>query len=223
MPIALAAGIGLVGSVASAVIGSKAAKKAAAVQADAAASASRQQMKMYEMQRADLAPYAKTGKGAMESLADLYGLPTDRNPNGGQAYNPDAIEAFKRAPDYQVAYKAGVDGINSADAANRSLLSGAHMKRLVEHAGNFADQRFGTYLSRMFSLAGMGQNAAAQQGSGALQTGNSIAANTMNGAAATASGIASSANQWGGAINNTANNLGYFALRGAYDTPSSVY
>lgn len=223
MPIAAAAGIGLVGSVASAVIGGKAAKKAAQVQAEAAQKASDTQMQMYEQQREDLSPYAKTGKGAMDSLADMFGLPTDANPEGGQAFNPDAIEAFKRAPDYQNTLKSGVDAINMADAGNRSLLSGAHMKKLVEHAGNLADQRFGTYLSRMFSLAGMGQNAAAQQGSGALQTGNNIASNTMRAGDATASGIASVANQFGGAINNAANNLGYFALRGAYDTPASVY
>jgi hypothetical protein len=221
LPIALA--VGAAASVGSAVIGAKAASKAAKTQAAAADRATKVQLEAQQQQREDLSPYAMTGKGAMSSIANLYGLPTEANPNGGQAYSEEAISAFKRAPDYQVAYKAGVDGINSADAGNRSLLSGAHMKRLVEHAGNMADSRFNTYLSRLFSLAGMGQNAAASQGAGALNTGNNIANNTIRSGDAAASGIVGQANQISGAIGGVANNLGYYAMRGAYDTPSSIY
>lgn len=217
MPIAALA-IGAVGTVASAVIGANAAKKAAAVQAQATKDASATTMKMYEQTRTDLAPYSETGAKATGSIADLYGL------NGTEAYSKEAAEAFKRSPDYQNTLNAGESAISNLDAASRSLLSGAHVKRAIDYAGNLADTRFNSYLSRLFQISGMGENAAARTGNAAMSTGSSLANLAVAGGEAQASGIVGGANQVTGAIGNISSNLAqYAANKSSYATPTTVY
>lgn len=220
MPIAAAA-IGGIGTVASAVIGSKAASKAAKVQAKAAAAAQDTTLKMYEQQRGDLQPWRDVGQSALGSIADMYGL---SEAHKGDPFSDAALEAFRKAPDYQVRMKAATEGIENADAASRSLLSGAHIRRLMEKSAEIADTSFNSYLSRLQALSGAGQNAASAQGNAAMQTGSNLANLTVQGGDAKASGIVGGANQLTDAIGGITSNLSYLALRngsfGGGATPS---
>lgn len=219
MPIAavlpfLGAAIGVGGSIASAVIGARAAKKAADTQAEAARIASDTTLKMYETSRGDLAPYRDTGGAALKELSGLYGLGTDKTDDG---MSPAALEAFKRSPDYQVRMKAGMEGVNAADAGNRSLLSGAHMTRLLEKSSEIADLSFNNYIGRLWAMAGMGASAAGRSGSDAMTTGSNLANLTLNQGAAAASGTVGGANAITNGIDNATSNLAYLAMRkGSY-------
>lgn len=213
MPMVAAAGIGLVGTIGSAMIGASAAKKAAKLQAAATDKASALQLKMYETAREDLKPYTATGKGAMDSIAALYGLPTAENPEGGEPMSDSALAGWEKTPDYKVTFDAGVKAVNQNDAAKGKLLSGAHYKALSDYAGDYANTRFNQYVERLYGLAGRGQNAAAGTGTAAMRTGDSVASNTMEGATAEASGIVGSANQWSSALGSVADMGGYLANR----------
>lgn len=212
MPIAAAAGIGAVGTIASAVIGSSSAKKAAKAQAAAAREASATQMKMYETMRGDLEPWRTTGVSAQDTIADLYGL---KRSDGtmGTGFTDASKAAWEGMPDYKVGYDAGILGVNRASAANRSLLSGAHMKALSNFSADYANKRFNDYLERLYALSGRGQNAAAQTGSAALSTGARIGENQIRAGDAIASGYVGQANQITGAIGNITDNIGYLANR----------
>ena len=41
-------------------------------------------------------PYTETGAGAIQSLAQLYGIPTSQNPNPGMPFNEASMNAFIR-------------------------------------------------------------------------------------------------------------------------------
>ena len=114
MPVAI---IGSVATGASALISSSASKSAADAQTAAADKAQKTQLDMYNQTRQDLQPYNETGKAALSNLADLYGLPTPTNPNGGQPFNDSALTAFRNSPDYQVAFKEGLRGVDQSAAA----------------------------------------------------------------------------------------------------------
>lgn len=73
--IAIAAGIGAVGSIASAAIQSRAAGRAADTQENAANNALGLQRDIYNQTRADLAPYRDAGASAVGTLSGLMGLP----------------------------------------------------------------------------------------------------------------------------------------------------
>ena len=75
MGIAAAAGIAAVGSIGSAAIGSKAAKKAGKAQVEAADKSAEVQRYMFDTAREDQKPWMTVGSGALYKLADLYGVP----------------------------------------------------------------------------------------------------------------------------------------------------
>jgi hypothetical protein len=137
----------------------------------------------------------------------------------------NAVGAWERSPDYKVGYDNGVKALNTSDAAKGMLLSGEHYRKLNEFGQDYANNRFQQYVSRLYSLAGMGENAAARTGQATMQTGNAQAANTMAGAEASASGIVGAANQWSGAIGGIADNAAYLANRygSSYGQPASLY
>lgn len=76
------------------IMGSSASDNAVSAQTDAANQANATQLKMYNQNRADLAPWRSTGVAAQNRLAQLLGLKSDAT-SGGDYYsaNPDAYSA----------------------------------------------------------------------------------------------------------------------------------
>jgi hypothetical protein len=214
VPVGAAIG-SVVAGVGSSAIGAISASKAAKKQAAAAQRGQDLTMEMYEQSREDLKPYNETGQAALMSLADMYGLPSDKNPEGGQAFNDASLEAFRRSPDYQAALQEGVRARDLSAASRGNLLSGGQEKRLLEFGSNLASTRFGSYLDRLRSLAGMGESAAARSASGAMQTGSNLSNLALGEGEAKASGIVGVGNAITAGINGVASNLGdYFAATG---------
>lgn len=188
MPVAAAVG----GTVLGGVLSSKGAKSAAKTQAAAADRASQVQQEMYEQTRQDLDPFRQAGTDA---LGRLVGLTNSNNSYVGTPFN------FEESPSYQFRKQQGMDGIQQQAAAGGGLLSGATLKALNQHNSNLASQEHqqafqnwqsqdnnaynrhqtdqNNQYNRLWNLVGMGQNAAAQQGSAGMQTGQAVANNTM--------------------------------------------
>lgn len=228
MPVAaiLPAVIGGAASLGAAALGASASKKASKAQSKAAKAAAATQEKFYEQSRTDLEPYRAGGNEAFYSLLDMYGLKNPNNPEGGQAFNPAALEAFRNSPDYQVALREGVGALDKSAAARGNLLSGGQIKAVERYGSDLASQKFGSYLDRLAHMAGIGENAAARTGANAMAAGGQIAGSQMALGEAQASGIMgeNSAIQKGidGFATNLASGIGSLPTGSAYK-PHPLY
>lgn len=193
MPVAAVAAVG---TAVSAGVGAYTANKAADAQKKASKKALKAQEKAAAQARSDLQPWRETGQSALTSLADMYGLGKDGQP----AFNESALAAFRNSPDYQVALREGISGLDHSAAAKGNLLSGGQIKGVTEYASDLASQKFGAYLSRLSQLAGAGQNAASNQANTSMNAGNNAANNYNNMGAAEASGIVGTGNAISGGI-----------------------
>ena len=212
--------IGAVAGIGSAVIGANSAKKAAKAQTKAAREAAAQQEKMYQQTREDLSPYREVGKEYAYNLADMFGIKTPNNPDGSTPFGEKAWENFKATPYYTVPYKEGMSAIDNSAAARGNLLSTGHLKRIGEFAGSYASKQFGSYLDRLYQLAGMGQNSAAQTASASMANGNNQAQQALNVGEAKASGIVGAGNAFAEGIKGLGENLSYLTMKptSGYDT-----
>ena len=208
MPTAvILAGLAAAGSIGGGLIAASGAKKAAKTQAAAADRATDVQERMFETTRGDLMPFTETGKGALYSLADLYGLPTPENPAGGQAFEDADLETFRRSPDYQVAMKEGIGALDKSAARKGMLLSGAQIKALADYGADLGSANFGNYVNRLMQLVDTGRGAASQQGQFAVSTGRGVADTTLASGEATAAGQVGAFNAIGGGVSDAFNNL----------------
>ncbi|MGH9663952.1 MAG: hypothetical protein ACRD9L_05985, partial [Bryobacteraceae bacterium] len=160
MPIALAPALlisGLVGagaSVASGVIGSKAAKSAAQTQADSAAAALDFQKQEFATEQANEAPWLAEGRDALATLATQLpqltagfdptkaGLPAQAPSFNSPAPFSYGVNDFRQDPGYQFALDQGKQAIERSAAAKGGSLSGGALKSLDQYTTGLADQQY---------------------------------------------------------------------------------
>ena len=200
-------GAGVVGAVGTAF----AANKAAGAQQQAAAQAANTQLQMYNQTNQNLAPFRNIGYGAadylgnhLQSLISPVNVDTsilnDPNSTIGQAYNFINTQGQKA-----VTNSAAARGLGS---------SGAALKGAATFATGTADQYYNDLFNmgvvnqtnaynRLKGLIDTGENAAAQTGVAATQTGQGIAQTQIGAGNAAAAGI----NATGTALTNVANSV----------------
>lgn len=205
-------GSAVVGGVAS----SRAASKAADAQKAATTSANDTQLKMFEQNREDMAPWRTAGVGALDQLT--AGLKP-----GGDFNDDFTLADFTAEPGYEFRRSEGMRGIEQQAAARGLLGSGSTLRDLTEYNSGLASQEYGNSynrfnadrdrrFNRLSGVAGTGQTATrdigAQGTAVAGQIGNNLTSlGNAQGAAAIAKG-----NAWSGA----ADTLGNFALSQYY-------
>lgn len=127
-------------------------------------------------------------------------------------FTPDAFKAGID-PGYQWRLQQGSQGVMNTAAAGSGSLSGPALRALMDANQGMASQEYnaafnrfqtqqGNIFQRLTSVAGMGQNAAANVGNNAMTTGGNIGANIVGGANAAAAGQIGSANAWGSALSD---------------------
>ena len=156
MPFAIAAaGISAAGAIGGSLLQADATKSAQS-------SANAAQQAALDQSRADLAPYNTQGALATTDASNLLGL------NG-----PDAATAamgnFQTSPGYQFSLDQGLRAVDAGAAAHGMLRSGAALKAEQTFGTGLADQEFSNYYNRLFSLANLGENAAAKTGANAVK------------------------------------------------------
>ena len=210
VPALVAAGVGAAGSIAGAVIGGNAATSAAKTQADAANQAAQIQQKEFNTTTANEAPYLAAGNNSLAALMQSLGL----GPGGGgvgtgvlnKPFNPTNLQ---NTPGYQWQFGQGEQALLNAKTATGGVGGGNTLQALVGYGQGMASteyqQALQNYMAQqqqsfgqLQTLAGSGQNAAAQLGSLGNQSAATIGNDLTSGAAATAAGQVGSAN----AINN---------------------
>lgn len=182
----IAAGVGAVGSTASAVIGSNAARSAAKTQANAATLASNNQLEMFHETQANLKPYLDLGTSNLSTLEDLLGS----GPNG-QAGIQASLEA---TPGYQFTKNQGLESVQNSYAAKGLGSSGAALKGAADYTTGLANTTYEQRLADYFNATARGQNAAAGQGALGQEAAATAGGFATSGAAATAAGTVGSAN-----------------------------
>lgn len=199
-----AAGIGAAGAVGSAYISGKAAKKAAKSQEEAAREA-----------RSQFTPFTNTGKSAVLSLAQLYGLSPDGSGPSGSPFPQSSLDDFTRSPDYAFARDQGIDALERSAAARGQLRGGNLLRDLTQFGSGLATQNFGGYVGRLMQLAQIGQAGAAGSANATLAAGEAQASGIVGQANAINSGISGVSS----AFNSGANNiLLYDLMKGSSGT-----
>ena len=157
----------------------------ALIGSNAAYRGSKSQSKAAALARADQMPYAMPGRGAVASLAQLYGIDPNTGALTGQPFPEGSLEAFRRSPDYQFASDEGRRQVEFSNAGRGLLRSGNNMRDLVRFGQGLATQQFGQYRGALMQLAQLGQGAASAAGQASMAQG-----------AAQASGPVGAANSW---------------------------
>lgn len=175
-------------TVGGAVISSKAAGKAAKVQAASTDQATAEQRRQYDQTRNDFAPWREAGGAAIGRLSDMM-LP---------GYD------YKTSPGYQFRFGEGMRAVESSAASKGALMSGGTYKALQERGDGLAADDFDRSFNRNASIAAGGQQVNTTLGNLGANMATNIGNNMMQGANARASGYAGQAAAWGGALNNLA-------------------
>jgi len=103
-------------------------------------------------------------------------------------------------PGAQFRSEQGNKALQNSLLARGNALSGAALKEGMRYNQGLASQEFGSAYNRLAALSGQGQNAAASQGAGSMQAGQSIG-NTMQGIGnVQAAGTIGAGNAWQNAL-----------------------
>lgn len=222
-----AAAIEGVAAIGSAAINSDASGKEVKEQQNALNQASAAQQQGYQQAQNYLNPYYQTGSQD-EALYNsiLTGTPlnqqstyqagfgaTNGNPavtptgdfalanqTGAGGGNSGQYSAFFNSPDYQFQLQQGMQALNNSASASGNVQSGAQQMAITNYAQGLASQQYNSFMNKLATQAGTGQNAgtslgniAIGQGSAlggiAAQIGNVQAAGTTANANALTSGI----------------------------------
>lgn len=161
----------------------------ASQQAGAASDAQATQLQMFNVLQKNLQPYNQAGQAALGPLQGLLGL----GPQGSAGMQ----QTLSNLPGYQFALNQGLKSTQNAATARGLGNSGASLKGAASYATGLAQQNYGTYLSQLMGLAGMGESAGAGVGAGAMTAGTNIGNFGIQGANAIAGGATGAANSLG--------------------------
>jgi len=162
-------------TLASSLIGSNAASRAAKTQAASADQATQLQERMFNKQLELQEPFRQSGINALNKIesGDIMG---------------------SMDPSYSFRFQEGLKALDRQAAARGGLISGGALKAAQRYGQEFASNEFGNAYNRLASRAGFGQTASTNMGGAAGQFGAN-AGNLMTGAgAARASGYVGGAN-----------------------------
>ena len=194
-------------SIASGLIGARASKKAAEQQAAAIREASAIQERMYQQQRADLAPYRDIG---YQSLKDI----TAQKP-----YLTGKFEDYRSEYlDPSMAFRLGIGEQTTQRAANvgGGALSGNTLRALQDYSQGLASTEYSNAFNRfqtergniyntLANIAGMGQNAVNTGVQAGQATAQNLGQLAVGAGQAQASGTIGQANALAGAFGGVGN------------------
>ena len=143
--------------------------------ANTASDAQRMSQQQFGQTGKNLAPFLQAGQTAMSNLADYTGVGAGGlNPNA-PGVKPFSLADFQASPAYNFNLQQGQQAIDKASNARGNLYAPQTLQDLSKYSQGMASNEFtnaynmynqnqGNTFSRLNTLAGMGQNAAVQQG-----------------------------------------------------------
>jgi hypothetical protein len=145
----LGAGSSLFGSSKAADAQRDAAAQSAAAQREAADKSIAAQREMFDIGRADLAPYRQGGTTAQNQLMTLLGIGGDTTAQGYGKYARDfGMSDFTTDPGYQFRLEQGMRALNASAAAKGMGMSGANIKGATEYGQNLGSREYQNAFNR---------------------------------------------------------------------------
>lgn len=210
--VAIPALIGAGGSLGSALIGSRAAGKAADQQSQAMQKALDFQNKVYDQQIGFQQPFIDAGQFGIGQLMQgfqdkIFGSPESLMPS---------IEEARQSPGYQFAQQQGMRGVMGSAAARGGALSGGALKALQRFGTGLADQTYqnvfnrnlaaqGQAFGQLMGFTGLGESAIQNVGNVGMGAASNIGSLMGQIGNAQAAGTIGKANAWGGLVGDLAN------------------
>jgi hypothetical protein len=145
----LGAGASMLGSSNAAEAQQAAAAQSAAAQREAADKSIAAQREMFDIGRADLAPYREGGTTAQNQLMTLLGIGGDKTAQGyGRCAKDFGMSDFTTDPGYQFRLEQGMKALNASAAAKGMGQSGANIKGATEYGQNLGSQEYQNAFNR---------------------------------------------------------------------------
>jgi hypothetical protein len=222
MPFFILAGAALLGSGISAL----GASSAASTQANAADQASAVQLQMFNQTQANEAPYLAAGGNALAALLKGEGLGAGTNGSGtgplNAPFNPGDLT---KTPGYQFTLQQGEQAMLDQQSAVGGVAGGNSLKALTGYAEGLANttyqQQLQDYMAQqqqqfgqLQTIAGSGQNAAANLGALSGQAATNIGNNIIGAGNASAAGTIGVTNALTGGISSLGSNYLLASLLG---------
>lgn len=176
--------------------GARQAGKAAKEGSRAANQANDVQLRMFEQQRADAAPWREAGVNALGRL---------------NAASTGDMSSFQASPGYQFRRNEGMRGIERTAASRGGAFSGNALRALSEFNSNIASNEFGNWWNQQAGLAGVGQQANSETAQAGQNYANQYGYNARAAADSRASGIENRANIIGAGLNSLGQIAGYYS------------
>lgn len=193
--LAVLGGASILGSVASSVIGSKSADKAANAQTQAAAMGVAEQQRQFDAVQKLLKPFVDAGDDAVLEMQRLVGL-------RGAPAQAGAIQAVERSPQYKTLLREGENAIRQNASATGGLRGGNIQRSLSEYRPMLFSQLLDQQYSRLGGLSQLGQASAAGQAAAGMATGQGISNLYQQAGAAQAGGYLAQGQAQQNAIGN---------------------
>ena len=187
-------------------IGSRAAGKAADVQAQAAEQGTAAQERMFAEQNRLQEPFRQGGMAAQNRLLTYFGLPGGAEGADFGRYSRDfGAQDFQQDPGYAFRLAEGQKALDRQAAARGGLISGGALKATQRYGQEMGSQEYQNAFNRyqtnranqlqpLQSLMGAGQTATNTMGSAASNYGSNAGNLMTSGGAARASGYVGGAN-----------------------------
>lgn len=188
----LGAGASLFGASSAADAQREAAAQSAAAQREAADKSIAAQREMFDIGRADLAPYREGGTTAQNQLMTLLGIGGDQTAPGYGRYAKNfGMSDFTTDPGYQFRLEQGMKALNASAAAKGMGQSGANIKGAIDYGQNKASDEYTNAFNRyqtnraaqldpLFKLYSGGQASAAGSAAQAQALGQNLGSTYTN-------------------------------------------
>jgi hypothetical protein len=158
----------------------------------------------------------KGAQGGTPGSESISQIPGQASVSKGMFTQPFGMEQFEASPAYKFNLEQGMDAINKQAAARGSYYEPATLRDVARFSQGLASNEFqnafsnyntnlGNIWSRLSSISGGGQNAAAGVGNAGIQTGQNMGNSFMNAGNAQAAGSVGTANAVTGAVGNFQN------------------
>lgn len=174
---------------------SKAASKAADVQAESSEAGIAEQQRQFDKLTELLSPYVNAGTGALTGQQNILGL------NGSEA-QANAINGIENSAYFQSTAKQGENAILQNASATGGLRGGNTQGALAQFRPQLLNQLVQQQYQNLGGITSIGQNAAAQTGNAGMQSANSISNLLAQSGQAQAGGIIGSANAQNQLVSN---------------------
>ena len=185
--------LGIAGSLIGSSKASGASREAAQIQSQAAAAATAEERRQFDITQQNLQPFLQEGQGAAGRLGDIL-------LRGGELNAPDI-------PGLEQARAAGLEAVEGSAFARGQGLSGRTLASLFNQGQSFDFGASSDFLNRLSSLSGGGQTAATNLGALGGQSAGRVGNLLQQGGEARASGVVGASNAFQKGITGAAKGI----------------